>query len=681
VKPADDNPHAATSGILRYGPIVLIVLIAMAFWISESILATIIIISDGALAAIIWIAAVGLGWWLLGLLRLPEAPLRWQLVLSAGLGMGALVLLVLLLGLMGILHRSVWVGILAASALGCVVRAGVYVHRAQRGSEPRQAIEWRAAHLLWLPAMGFLLITLLVAVLPPGLNWGDEAGGYDVLEYHFGGPKEYWLAGRIIPLPHNVYTYFPFNAEMLYLLAFVIKGGPYDGVYLAQLLNASLAIWAVVAAWLAGRELGPTQGAIAGALMATCPWLTYLSGVAYAENGLLFASMLTLAVLVRMWERPACRQGAWLLLAGLLAGVACGFKYTAVVMIGLPVGLVTAWVGWTARPRQPLGGLLFVVGAAIMFCPWLARNNRWADNPVFPLAHQALGYRPDLWDDTLTARWDRAHTAGADEADLSSRLGRLWQRVLAEPNYGPAIFLAAALGVPAAFGARRGLAIGCLIILTVQTVTWLMATHLFARFGVPLIVPLVVLAAVGWSSVRHARMATLHRAVMIVVVTGGAAVNLVHVGRLYYDHTRDADGRRRGWFGLTGALAESDPINRSTPTRGATVWMVGEARAFYVTRPCVYHVVFSRDPLATFARTRPTGLELLDWFRQRGVTHVYVGWSEIDRFRRPGNYGWDDAIDETLFASMRSAGAILAHAERNARTGRPIYEILKVPVQ
>jgi len=681
VKPSDANPHATTSGILRYGPIVLVALVGMAFLISESILATIIIVADGALAAIVWIAAVGLGWWILGLLRLPDAPLRWQLVLAAGLGMGALVLLVLLLGLLGILQRSVWVGILAVSALGCVVRAGIYVHQTQGRSDSRQAIEWRPGHLLWLPAVGFLLIALLVAVLPPGLNWGDEAGGYDVLEYHFGGPKEYWLAGRIIPLPYNIYTYFPFNAEMLYLLAFVIKGGPYDGVYLAQLLNASLAIWAVVAAWLAGRELGSTQGLVAGALMATCPWLTYLSGVAYVENGLLFASMLTLAVLVRMWERPACRRGTWFLLAGLLAGLACGFKYIAAVMIALPVGLVIAWVGWTARPRQPLGVLLFVVGAAITFCPWLARNSRWAGNSVFPLAHRTLGYRAGLWDDTLAARWDRAHTAGPDEADLARRLGRLWQRVLAEPNYGPAIFLAALLGVPAAFGSRRGLAVGCLIVLAVQAVTWLTATHLFARFGVPVVVPLVVLAAVGWSSVSHARTSMVLRAAMIVVVAGGAAVNLVHVGRLYYDHTRDANGRRRGWFGLTREMAESDPINRYTPARGTTVWMVGEARAFYVARPYFYHVVFSRDPLADFAQTGPTGHQLLDWFRQRGVTHVYIGWSEIERFRRPGNYGWHDAVNETLFASMRSAGAIVVHAERDGRTGRPFYEILKVPAQ
>jgi hypothetical protein len=107
--------------------------------------------------------------------------------------------------------------------------------------------------------------------------------------------------------------------------------------------------------------------------------------------------------------------------------------------------------------------------------------------------------------------------------------------------------------------------------------------------------------------------------------------------------------------------------------------MVGEARAFYIARPCFYHVIFSRDPLADFARTRPTGPQLLKWFRDRGVTHVYINWAEIARFRQPGNYGWDESINEALFASMRAAGATVKHAERNARTRELFYEILEVP--
>ncbi len=678
-KRSQSTPASAPSGLVCYGPIAALVLLAVGLLVSESLLATIIIVSEAAVVMLVWIAAVGLGWWAITPLRLPDMPLRWQLVAAAGVGIGLLSLLVLVLGWLGVLHRVVWVVLLVAMMAACVVRAGIHVRRSAALSGTDRPFRWRADHLLWLPAVAFLLIGLLAATIPPGLNWPHEAGGYDVLEYHFGGPKEYWLAGRVLPLPHNLYTYLPASAEMLYLLAFVIKGGPFDGVYLAQLLNASLAIWAVAAAWLAGREFGPVQGTLAGTLAATCPWLAYLSGVAYVENGMLFACMLSLAVIVRIHANPTCRHGSWYLLAGLVAGLACGYKYTAVPMVALPIGLVATWLGWRAATRRPLAPAMFAAGVVITFGPWLMKNARVAGNPVFPLAHAALGYRPAVWSNELAARWDRAHEPQDDERAAGARIGRLWQRVLGEGNYGPAIFLAALLALPAVFGSHRRLTIACLVIIAVQTITWLTATHLLARFAVPLIAPLVVLAAVGFSSLGSARAGTAHRLAMIAAIVVGMGANLVHLGRLYYHHTRDPDGQPRGWFGVHLAAAEAQPINRCTPPKGTRVWMVGEARAFYVARPCVYHVVFSRDPLAEFARTGPTGRQLLDWFRQRGITHVYVNWAEIDRFRRPGNYGWDEAVNESLFASMRSAGAVVTHQERDGRTGRAIYEILEVP--
>ena len=47
---------------------------------------------------------------------------------------------------------------------------------------------------------------------------------FDVLEYHLQGPKEYYQAGRIAFLPHNVYTNMPFDVEMLHLLGMEVHG-------------------------------------------------------------------------------------------------------------------------------------------------------------------------------------------------------------------------------------------------------------------------------------------------------------------------------------------------------------------------------------------------------------------------------------------------------------------------
>ena len=66
------------------------------------------------------------------------------------------------------------------------------------------------AWLFGLLIAPFVTITILGSMLP--------ATDFDVLEYHLQGPKEYFQAGRIHYLPHNIYTNMPFDVEMLHLL-------------------------------------------------------------------------------------------------------------------------------------------------------------------------------------------------------------------------------------------------------------------------------------------------------------------------------------------------------------------------------------------------------------------------------------------------------------------------------
>ncbi len=88
----------------------------------------------------------------------------------------------------------------------------------------------------WIATAAVAGVVMLAAFFPPGVLWGDEPNGYDVVEYHLQVPREWYEAGRIIPLHHNVFSYFPFNVEMQYLLAMDLHGawGPWAGMYLAQ---------------------------------------------------------------------------------------------------------------------------------------------------------------------------------------------------------------------------------------------------------------------------------------------------------------------------------------------------------------------------------------------------------------------------------------------------------------
>ena len=166
---------------------------------------------------IAWLAACGgFGWIVHKLLGRDDA---WTLVTSLAAGMGLLSLLVLGLGLLGWLNHG------SAVALVCVGAAIAVVPVWKFLQKPREDSPGNWAFLILAPLAGMVFFA---ALIPPGFLWGsDDPSGYDVTEYHLQVPREWFEAGKIVPLHHNVFSFFPFNVEMHYLLAMQLSGGPW----------------------------------------------------------------------------------------------------------------------------------------------------------------------------------------------------------------------------------------------------------------------------------------------------------------------------------------------------------------------------------------------------------------------------------------------------------------------
>ncbi len=668
------RPTWATSAVDRVVLIVLSAALVACVVFSQSLFGGLIALTDGILAGLIVVAASGAGMWIVVPLGLSNAPIRWHILLGSAAGMGGLSLLLLAFGLLGWLDQWIWIVLLGAFFGVGIARFALLLQRERSAPPPPHTItRW-----LWLLAMPFLAIALLAATMPPGMPWGQEAGGYDVLEYHLAVPKEYFQAGRIHFLPHNVYSNFPLNAEMLYLLAMVLKGDPYGGAHLAKLLNAWLAVLTVAAAWLAGREYGPQAGTAAGVLAAACPWLTYLSGVAFVENGMLMFGMMSLAALCRYVKQPQQRL-RWALAAGMLAGWSCGFKYIAAPMFLLPIGLgvfATACLrrfgaGTSTREtRWVWPPMLVLVGAGLTVGPWLLRNALMTGDPVFPLGYRVFGAKAGVWNDQLDERWRRGHSPTPEEAAIPTRVEIFLKRVLLEPRIGLMVLLLAPLIL---FSPRRQtIDAVCALMIATQVLVWLTATHLYARFAVPLIVPVTVLAA---RAVLVSDYGPVRLGIVGLIVLGVGA-NLYRVGRLYYDHSHDAVGQRRDPHVAIEWLRWNNPVNENTPP-DATVWLVGEARTFYVDRPCYYHVVFNDSPLASVIRRSEDPTDVIAWLRGRGVSHVYVDWAEV---RRLGStYGFPAELNEDKFLQLEEAGLKRVFEKRSPRGRWPFLQVFEVP--
>ena len=141
----------------------------------------------------------------------------------------------------------------------------------------------------WMPLfVAPFVFCLLLGAMSPQTD-------FDVIEYHLGGPKEWFQQGHIARLPHNVYTSFPFLTEMLLLCGMVLHGGWESGALAGQAVLAGFAPLTALGLYATGKRwFGPTAGCLAALVWLTTPWAYRISIIAYAEGGLacyLFAAL------------------------------------------------------------------------------------------------------------------------------------------------------------------------------------------------------------------------------------------------------------------------------------------------------------------------------------------------------------------------------------------------------
>ncbi len=105
---------------------------------------------------------------------------------------------------------------------------------------------------------------------------------------------------------------------------------------------------------------------------------------------------------------------------------------------------------------------------------------------------------------------------------------------------------------------------------------------------------------------------------------------------------------------------------------GAKPLLVGQAAVFHMNRPIVYNTVFNEETIETLAKGR-SPRELGEILRARGITHVYVDWFEIARYRSPMNYGFTPFVTPEFFANLVEAGVLKPPTRLGSR--QELYEV------
>ncbi len=581
-----------------------------------------------------------------------------RLVLSTGTGLSLQSLWTLAIGRAGWLNP--W--LLIAPGLLSVPFLTIGVLRSRRGTQNPSVSETvclpdaspasvRLRVLLIALTVPFVLSILVNGVCPPF--------DFDVREYHLQGPKEWYQAGKITFLEHNVYTSFPFLSEMLSLNGMVLLNDWNDGALAGKQILACFQLLTTAAVFATGRRwFGTVPGLLAAVVYVSVPWTLRISLIAYAEGAVTF--YLTAAVLcgsIAVSRPDGERSGILVLQTGFLAGSAMAAKYPGLVFVVVPV---TAWFllpGPRGFRHSLTAALICMAGVILAVGLWLERNREDTGNPVYPLLYSVFGGTD--WSPELDARWKRAHSP---DSHNPSDIPRYLAGVALGSDWTSGLLFA--LAVPTLLHLRRSSQMRRLWSMVAwMLITWWALTHRIDRFWIPVIPVLAILAGAAWSLFPNRRW---QRFVLFTVLLG-TLFNL-QVWRT------GLPGFQIGLMDLTAARrltirSDIQTINHDL-SPDDRILMVGEAEVFDVRIPVAYNTVFdeslfeqwtadSGDNRRSSAERRlKQPRDILAELNRRHITHVYVNWLEILRYRRPGSYGYCDYVTPARFRQLVRSGVL-----------------------
>jgi hypothetical protein len=427
---------------------------------------------------------------------------------------------------------------------------------------------------------------------------------------------------------------------------------------------------AAVLIGLTAKRIGSDRAAwVAAVAYLTTPWIYRLGVLPYVEGPLCFDHAALIWAVVRFSGalKTDSRRLSPALLVGLLAGGAMAIKYPALVSAIIPFSAWAIWESWRSRSFQI--AIAFGLGVGLVMAPWLGKNVVDTGNPVYPLGYKVFGGRH--WDPARDAKWSAAH---GPKPIVAREFVRSIVDVAGRSDWQSPVFAAL---VPLAFlrpGWRKPA--GWLAVDSAYVfLTWWLFTHRLDRFWLPILPPLAILAGLGsdWVGpsprwwLRWGWTGWLGGLLLIAVTTSAVYCSTALAGL-------------NEWMGDLERLRVEVPRMVNPPLSrldaelpvGARPLLVAQAAVFHLNRPIVYNTVFNDETIETIARGR-TPTEIAGELRRLGVTHVYVDWFEVERYRSPGNYGFTPFVTPALFASLVKAGVLKSPTRIGLR--QELYEV------
>jgi len=513
--------------------------------------------------------------------------------------------------------------------------------------------------------LGLVLLVVLVGHLVPQSH-------FDVLVYHFALPTTYLNSGGFLHPDTNMFSGYPGNMSMLYLLGFIAGG---EG--LAVLLHFLVLGLALLALYLLARQCG-AGGSLAALLFLTIPMVAIGSTACLADPLIFLYEFLATYYLVsflRASKRSALLPLVWL--ACVFCGLAMATIYRALIP-GLLVLSIAAWrICRTTRQGRASNLSKACVLMALPVLPWLGKNLFLTGNPFYPFFAKLLGGRG--LDAELLAEQMTLYFGG--ERGLSWLLRAPWELTMSAGGgdisfLGPLCLALLPLLLVGKFTpSARWLGLFCgaqYLCLGMMTST--------PRHYLGFVAYLCVLFACLLGREQHwPRIVALYYRSFTVLIVILGALSFARVEYL----SRDPLGVALGWEGRDAYLgrvminsyhAGAKFINGNIK-KGESVLLLGETRTHHFACPTLYASAFDRQPLFRAAAQSDDAAGLYARLQEQGVRFILENRAELSRLGITKR--WNELPEPTrlLLGDFRQSYLNVAWQYRTARVDLMVYEL------
>ena len=619
-------------------------------------------------AALLLFNSYSLGTRILNLLGLKSIDAVDRLLLSCGIGLGCL-------GLLGLGFSAAQ---LAKESILMIFQIGLAILFINDVGKLRDDLKALAANLN-LSFSQYSLFTKLAILLPLVFSFlltlVPPFEAFDALLYHLAQPARILQDGGL-RVVDNVPFWFPNLTENVYLWALAL-----GTERAAQIIHFSWATLSALLLWHWAVKVWNIEiGRKLLLLLAAISSLPMLASWAYADMALAYYAVAALYTITTNRTAPT---SAWLRVAGILAGLAMGVKYTSFV-IPLACGLLLLF-------RRPFGKAFssaaqFSFIALSIALPWYVRNAIMMGNPFYPFIFGGRfwdAFLSDWYADSGTGiGWNALQifmlplnaVLGYRDATFSDgRIGPLFL-ILAPFTFW--ILLSRTPRDSVQGGSLQAIGIFAALSFAAWTFGVINSSALWqARLLFPALMILAIPTALGWDALKHfdtskLRISFLVNALIAIVITLTIFDNGIFVLQ------------RNPLAVALGAQSRARYIERINPSYAALIQLMdklpADAYVYSLFEPRSYGLPRSTQPDAivyNFAHDQylyHASSAIIQHWKDEGYTHILV-------YERGLSFMIENSPDRMTAEVQKAFRETIQRLSFVSQTNDKVYTIYQIP--